>query len=128
MSTTPGRGGLEGGDTTSSHSKAKLPKLVLKTFDGDITNWTTFWDSYKSAIHSDLTVSKVDKFTYLQTLLEKKAKEVVSGLALTFNNYDQAVSILEKRFGNKQAIIHRHMYILLSVEGIGSLNNLTALW
>ena len=33
---------------------------------------------------------------------------------LTEDNYDQAVSILEKRFGNKQVIIHRHMDILLS--------------
>ena len=134
VSTTPGGGmgtgtgtGLEGGDATPRHSKAKLPKLVLKAFDGDITNWTTFWDTYKSAIHSDSSLSKVDKFTYLQTLLEKTAKEAVSGLALTADNYDQAVSILEKRFGNKQAIIHRHMDILLSVEAVSSSSNHTAL-
>ena len=46
---------------------------------------------------------------------------------LTEDNYDQAVSILRKRFGNKQVIIHRHMDILLSVETVGSSNDLTAL-
>ena len=46
---------------------------------------------------------------------------------LTEDNYDQAVSILEKRFGNKQVIIHRHMDILLSVETVGYSNNLTVL-
>ena len=28
----------------------KLPKLSLKWFSGDLTKWTTFWDSFESAI------------------------------------------------------------------------------
>ena len=28
--------------------KVKLPKLTLKSFDGDITAWTPFWDSFKA--------------------------------------------------------------------------------
>ena len=72
---SPSRGGLEGGATTTesttpSRFKMRLPKLVLKLFDGDITKWTSFWDSYKSAIHSDQDLSNVDKFTYLRGLLE----------------------------------------------------------
>ena len=129
---SPSRGGLEGGaatveSTTPSRSKMRLPKLVLKSFDGDITKWTSFWDSYKSAIHSDPDLSNVDKFTYLQGLLEKSARDSISGLALTADNYDQAVSILEKRFGNKQMIIHRHMDILLGIEGVSAASNLVAL-
>ena len=28
-----------------------LPKLTIKKFDGDLTKWSTFWDSFDSAIH-----------------------------------------------------------------------------
>ena len=129
---SPSRGGLEGGtgtteSTTPSRSNTRLPKLVLKSFDGDITKWTSFWDSYKLAIHSDPDLSNVDKFTYLQGLLEKSTRDLISELALTADNYDQVVSILEKRFGNKQMIIHQQMDILLGIEGVSSANNFVAL-
>ena len=51
-------------------SKARLPKLTLHSFDGDVTKWVTFWDSYNAAIHSNPNLSSIDKFTYLQSLVE----------------------------------------------------------
>ena len=54
----------------------RLPKLSIKTFSGDITQWTTFWDSFKLGID-------VDKFNYLRSLLERSARESIAGLALT---------------------------------------------
>ena len=35
----------------SSQPKAKLPKLALPKFRGEVTQWQNFWDSYNSAIH-----------------------------------------------------------------------------
>ena len=35
---------------THSTSFHRLPKLSLRTFDGDIANWQTFWDSYENAV------------------------------------------------------------------------------
>ena len=29
--------------------KVKLPKLTLKKFNGDLTKWTPFWDSYETS-------------------------------------------------------------------------------
>ena len=48
--------------TGTAASQVKLPKLALQPFSGDITNWTTFWDSYESAIHKNPTLSDIDKF------------------------------------------------------------------
>ena len=31
----------------------KLPKLSLKKFNGELTKWTTFWDTFESAVHSN---------------------------------------------------------------------------
>ena len=75
-------------------------------------------DSFKSAIHDNTTLSDIDKFNYLRSFLERSAREAIAGLTLTGPNYKEAVSILEKRFGNKQQIIGRHMELLLNLEPV----------
>ena len=99
---------------------AKLPKLSLKKYDGTLMTWSPFWDTYKTAIRSNHSLSSVEKFTYLQTLLEGKAKEAISGLSLTDANYTAAIGILERRFGDKELIIAAHMDKLMSLEAVHS--------
>lgn len=127
--TTPVPGSYTGTGPSLGHSpgKARLPKLTLKSFDGDITQWLTFWDSYKSAIHDNLSLSDIDKFTYLRSLVERSAKEAIVGLTLTSDNYNEAVAILERRFGNRQRIIDKHMDLLLNVEAVSSQHNVGSL-
>ena len=62
--------------------KVKLPKLTLRKFSGDPTAWTPFWDSYESAIHRNPDLSDIDKFNYLQSLVEHSAAEAIAGLTL----------------------------------------------
>lgn len=102
------------------HSNVKLPKLTIQPFGGDLTTWTTFWDSYNAAIHDNGSLSEIEKFNYLRSLLQGPALDVVSGLTLTAANYKEAISVLRKRFGNKQQIVSRHMDILLNVEPVTS--------
>ena len=108
-------------------NRIKLPKLTLRPFNGDVTTWTTFWDSYESAIHNNDNLSDIDKFNYLKSLLERTAYDAISGLTLTSANYHEAVAILKKRFGNKQQIISKHMDVLLNAEPVTSQHNLSGL-
>ena len=48
----------------------------------------------------------------------KPALDAISGLSLTAFNYEEAIAILKKRFGNKQRIINRHMDILVNVSSV----------
>ena len=34
-------------------TKVKLPKITLPHFSGNLMKWTSFWDSYKSAVHNN---------------------------------------------------------------------------
>ena len=83
----------------------KLPKLHIAPFNGNIMDWQSFWDAYKSAIHENSCLNSVDKFNYLKSFLEGRAKKVVEGLDLTSTNYEHAIEILEKRFGKKSVIL-----------------------
>ena len=106
---------------TSRHTlytKVKLPKITLPHFKVNPIYWTSFWDSYESAIHANPSLSDVDKFNYLKSLLEREAFDAIAGLTLSSANYQQAVAILKKRFGNRQVIVTRHMDILLNLTAI----------
>lgn len=98
--------------------QVRLPKLSIKRFNGDLTKWVTFWDSFNSSIHTNPVLSSVDKFNYLTSLLESSAAEAIAGLTLTTENYDEAIATLKKRFGNPQLIVNRHMEALLSIAAV----------
>ena len=96
-------------------AKAKLPKLTLPKFRGDVTKWISFWDSFKSAVHENGSLSAIDKFNYLNSLLEGHASRAIQGLSLTEANYESAIEILNERFGRKQQIISADMDELLKL-------------
>ena len=87
-------------------AKTRLPKLSLAKFKGDVTAWVSFWDSFKSA--KTAKYKKIDKFNYLHSLLEGAAALIIQGLSLTEANYDSAIELLKKRFGNTKQIIATH--------------------
>ena len=93
----------------------KLPKLELPKFSGKVTEWSSFWDLYNTAIHSNVNMSKVNKFNYLFSLLEGNAARSIKGLTLTSANYDAAIEILQERFGKTQQIIAAHMDQILQI-------------
>ena len=95
--------------------RVRLPKLELPKFKGNITKWIPFWDSFKSAIHDNPDMSKVDKFNYLMSLSEGPASKVVQGFSVTEAIYGIAVDLLHERFGNEQSIVSAHMDELLKM-------------
>ena len=109
---------LEAAPTRAPGPGVRLPKLSMKPFNGDITQWTIFWDSFKLAIHENPTLSDIDKLNHLRSLLERYARESIAGLTLTGPNYMEAVSILEKRFGNTQQILCWHVELLLNLQPV----------
>eukprot|EP00794_Sanderia_malayensis_P005751 gene5751-biopygen4665 len=101
-----------------------LPKLKLKKFSGEVTQWQSFWDSYKSAIHEEKSLNVITKFSYLRDLLEGSAASVIAGLPTTEVNYVSAIELLQRRFGDKQVIISGHHDALLRITPLTSSKNI----
>ena len=98
--------------TTHPTTQVKFPKLNMRKFNGNVTKWSTFWDSFTSSVHENPSLSSIDKLNYLVSLLEPTAAEAVAGLTPTDANYEEAISTQRKRFGNPQMIIKQHMEAL----------------
>ena len=94
----------------------KLPKLESKTFDGKVYEWQEFWDSFESSIHTNEQFSDVDKFSYLRNMLNDSAKTTIAGFSLTSGNYNAAIELLEKRYGNATTIKRAHENGLLNLS------------
>jgi hypothetical protein len=78
-------------------------------------NWTGFWESYQVAVHDNTLLSPIDKFNYLNSLLEGAAARAIQGLSLTSANYEHAIALLKERFGKPQRVITSHMDELLKI-------------
>ena len=101
-------------------AQVRLPTFELKKFSGDPTLWPEFFESFKVAVHENPDLSEIERFTYLKGYLSAEASRCIEGLALTAANYDEALTLLKDRFGNKKLIISRHMDALLGLEQIRS--------
>ena len=100
---------------TPRQVKPKLPKLLLPKFRGDITTFSTFIDSFESAIDKDPELSIIDKFNYFYSLVEGPAARAIQGLNLSEANYEAAKEILKQRYGRLQQAIATHMDELLKI-------------
>jgi len=96
---------------TSRPNAARLPKLQLRYYNGELTKWTSFWQSFEAAVDCNPDLSGVENFNYLSSLFEGVAREAIAGFSLNEANY-KAVATLKKRFGGTQQIVSKHMEAL----------------
>jgi len=92
-----------------------LPKLSLPTFAGSTLTWQTFWYSFSDAMHTNISLSGVQKFNYLRAQLSDEASKSIAGFPLTDNNYDHSIAILKERSGETSRIVNAHMQALLAL-------------
>ena len=105
--------------------RVKLPRLEIQKFDGNVLNWSTFWDRFTSSIDDATGINEVEKFNYLLGLLNENAKSCISGLTLSSENYQHAKAILKERYANPQVIISAHMESLVKMPSIRNMHNIS---
>lgn len=68
-----------------------LPKLELKEFHGDYTQWKDWWVIFERLIHNNQRLSAVDKFTILKRYITGKAAACISYFNISETNYEVAI-------------------------------------
>ena len=101
---------------SSAQAGARLPKLELPRFDGELEKWPIFWESFCSCVDGRVDLADVTKLTYLRSLLRGEASSCVAGLALTGVNYRTACDLLVKRFGRPERLVFVHIQALLNLS------------
>jgi len=104
---------LSGRRNTSPRSQAssahiKLPVISLPTYDGDTCHWLQIRDTFEALIVNNSTLSNVQKFHYLIASLRNEAKDVISNLQITNENFLVAWQLVTQRYNNKRLIAMMH--------------------
>ena len=76
----------------------KLPELVIQAFDGNKLQWREFWDLFQVTVDKNDQLSEMEKFCYLKSKLTGVAKQAISGIFISTENYEIAKQVLEDRF------------------------------
>ena len=118
---------MASGIPQQSKTKASLPKLEVRKFHGKIQEWQEFWDAFESAIDQNESLTAVDKFSYLRSLVTEPARSTIAGFSLTAVNYAAAVDVLKKKYGKEIAIQRAHVNDLLNLAPVFSDKDTTRL-
>ncbi|XP_018400687.1 PREDICTED: uncharacterized protein LOC108778090 [Cyphomyrmex costatus] len=81
----------------------RLPKLNLPTF---------------SVIHSNASISDVQKLQYLKSSLIGDTSSVISALKISAANYQIAWDALKERYDNRRMIVHTHIKAILDLSSL----------
>ena len=74
--------------------------VVCLKFGRELTKWLILWDLLRSSIHSNPSLTNIDKFNHLMSLVESSAAEAIAGLTITSEKYDKVIATLKKRYDN----------------------------
>ena len=69
-------------------------------------NWKTFIECFRATVDNNEDLTNIEKFTYLKGYLNENAMQVIEGLPLSNDNYNQALKLLESRYANPQLIVN----------------------
>ena len=101
------------------HSELKLPNLICGTFSGEKSKsleYATFLTEFNNIIGLRSNLTGATKLTYLKTYLKGYAFKVVNHLQVTDDNYNVALSLLEKEFFNRESLIDDSFSKLLNAK------------
>jgi len=93
-----------------------LPKIQIKRFSGNYTEWPSFQDIYESTIHNKQHLSNTQKFHHLKTLLVDEAANLVRHLAITDTAYNTAWERLKEIYNRPRNIVNSFLEQLMSVS------------
>jgi len=86
----------------------KLPTITLLIFDGETCNWLQFRDTFEALIVNDRALSSAQKLHYLIASLKHEAKDLISNLQITNENFLVAWQLVTQRYNNKRLIAMMH--------------------
>jgi hypothetical protein len=111
-----------GGDKEAkgSHVHFSIPKIQLPQFDGDITKYTSFWNIFNSLVHEDVSIPPVQKLHYLLCSLSGEARQLITHLTISNENYLVAVKLLKQRYHNPRIIADKHLGMVMNLPNLSS--------
>ncbi|GFY78779.1 uncharacterized protein TNIN_452861 [Trichonephila inaurata madagascariensis] len=76
--------------SNSNVSNFRLPKLSIPQFSGNFKDWINFKDLFVSTVHSQVSISNIEKFLYLKGLLTNEPASLIKHIPISNDSYEEA--------------------------------------
>ncbi|KAL6738253.1 hypothetical protein Aduo_011820 [Ancylostoma duodenale] len=83
------------------HKAISPPKIKLPKFYDVEEESTEFWTVFETLVHSNKSLSTVEKMLLLKESLRGNSENAIEGIQLVPQNYPWMVNSLKKKYGNK---------------------------
>ncbi|GFY23126.1 uncharacterized protein TNCV_3763661 [Trichonephila clavipes] len=108
--------------SNSNVSNFRLPKLSIPQFNGHFKDWINFKDLFVSTVHSQVSISNVEKFQYLKGLLTNEPASLIKHMPISNDSYEEAWQKLLDRYDNKKQIVQSLIKTFLDQKPISEAN------
>ena len=96
---------------------SKLPELKITKFNGNASNWLTFWNKFEAEIDK-ADLAPTTKFAYLKEMLDPGIRTEVDGLPFTTEGYERAKTILISEYGRQSEIVNAYIQNIMNLPVI----------
>lgn len=104
--------------SSKKYTNVKLPKVVIPTFSGRYTEWTSFRDLFLSLIHNNDSIDDVQKLHYLKGHLSGEPEQLLRHTSVTDANYQECWQMLNKRYDNKRYLSNSMLKRLINQSNV----------
>eukprot|EP00112_Aurelia_sp_Birch-Aquarium-sp1_P013483 Seg2864.5 transcript_id=Seg2864.5/GoldUCD/mRNA.D3Y31 product="hypothetical protein" protein_id=Seg2864.5/GoldUCD/D3Y31 len=101
---------------SNSSSNLKLPKFTLQEFHGNMIEWVSWWDQFKSCIHENNALSERENFNYLRVYVKGSARRAIEYIEVPSSNYLKAIDALKKRYSRQRLVVEHLVESILNTE------------
>ncbi|XP_011881685.1 PREDICTED: uncharacterized protein LOC105569657, partial [Vollenhovia emeryi] len=102
----------------------RLPKLDLPSFSGEYDEWFPFRDTFNSILHTNESLTDIQRLQYLKGCLRGDASKLISSLEISAVNYEVAWNLLKSRYDNKLVIVQSHVRAIMELPSMNKENSL----
>ncbi|GFW01667.1 uncharacterized protein TNCV_4085821 [Trichonephila clavipes] len=106
---------------TRNEISIRLPKLSIPQFNGQFKDWINFKDLFVSTVHSQVSISNVEKFQYLKGLLTNEPASLIKHMPISYDSYEARQKLLD-RYDNKKQTIQSLIKTFLDQKPISEAN------
>lgn len=99
-------------------SLIKLPRLELCSFDGENESWPIFYETFKSAIHNNPSLTDGEKIQYLVGRLKGNALNICKGILPTAENYPVIWDALVNKYNDKRVLAAAYLDKLINLPSV----------
>nr|XP_024218572.1 uncharacterized protein LOC112211332 [Halyomorpha halys] len=93
---------------------SQLPNIRIPEFDGELSSWPRFRDTFVALVHNNTQLAPVNKMHYLKSALSGEPASLLAGFPFDASSYQPAWDALVREYNNPRVLASRCLQRVLN--------------